>query len=140
MPQYKIKSGDSLSKIAKSQGFTIKQLMAANPSLTDPNKIRAGANLKMPYSASKIGSTKTQGGANVGGSTKPSPYRGMTPTQVKALSKNKRAGAGGMDIAKTKKKTVDKPKSRPANFKKIVNRTKVKELYRTKSPSLGRRK
>ena len=53
MPQYKIKSGDTLSQIAKSKGFTLNQLKQANPQITDLNKIRAGATLKLPYAASK---------------------------------------------------------------------------------------
>ena len=40
MPQYKIKSGDTLSQIAKKKGFTLKQLMAANPNITDANKMK----------------------------------------------------------------------------------------------------
>ena len=88
MPQYKIKSGDTLSQIAKKKGFTLKHLMAANPSITNANKIRAGANLKLPYAASKVGSKKTTG-ATVGGSTKQSPYKGMTRTQMAALQKKK---------------------------------------------------
>ena len=39
MPQYKIKSGDTLSQIAKSKGFSLNQLKAANPNITDLNKI-----------------------------------------------------------------------------------------------------
>ena len=41
MPQYKIKSGDTLSQIAKSKGFTLNQLKSANPNITDMNKIKA---------------------------------------------------------------------------------------------------
>ena len=50
-PQYKIKSGDTLSQIAKNKGFTLNQLKQANPQITDLNKIRAGATLKLPYAA-----------------------------------------------------------------------------------------
>ena len=49
MPQYKIKSGDTLSQIAKSKGFTLNQLKKANPQIADLNKIRAGQTIKMPY-------------------------------------------------------------------------------------------
>ena len=43
---FKIEKGDSLSKISKMTGKSIKEIMAANKDITDPNKIRAGAGLK----------------------------------------------------------------------------------------------
>tara|TARA_R100001510_G_C7651584_1_gene209285 strand:+ start:84 stop:1124 length:1041 start_codon:yes stop_codon:yes gene_type:complete len=43
---FKINPGDSLSKISKMTGKSIKEIMAANKDITDPNKIRAGAGLK----------------------------------------------------------------------------------------------
>jgi len=49
MATYKIKSGDTLSKIAKRLGTTVSAIMAANKdSIKDKNKIRAGATLKLP--------------------------------------------------------------------------------------------
>ena len=45
---YKIKSGDTLSGIAKRRGTTVAKIMAANPSIKDKNKIIAGKSLKMP--------------------------------------------------------------------------------------------
>ena len=45
---YKIKSGDTLSGIAKQRGTTVAKIMAANPSIKDKNKIIAGKSLKMP--------------------------------------------------------------------------------------------
>jgi LysM repeat protein len=132
MPQYKIKSGDTLSQIAKKRGFTLKQLMAANPNITDANKIRAGANLKLPYAASKVGSKKTTG-ATVGGSTKQSPYKGMTKKDMAGLQKKPKAQAKRRKVALTPPPT---PKMKP---KKAIDRMKRKRLYSTKSPSLGRR-
>ena len=132
MPQYKIKSGDTLSQIAKKKGFTLKQLMAANPNITDANKIRAGANLKLPYAASKVGSKKTTG-ATVGGSTKQSPYKGMTRTQMANLQPKKK---GTVKKRKVAMSPPPKPKAKP---KKAIDRMRRKRLYSTKSPSLGRR-
>tara|TARA_S200002703_G_scaffold29129_1_gene24978 strand:- start:523 stop:1602 length:1080 start_codon:yes stop_codon:yes gene_type:complete len=43
---FTIQKGDSLSKISKMTGKSIKEIMAANKDITDPNKIRAGAGLK----------------------------------------------------------------------------------------------
>ena len=44
---YTIKSGDSLSAIAKNLNVSMQDLMSAN-NITDPNKIRAGSTLKVP--------------------------------------------------------------------------------------------
>lgn len=44
---YTIKAGDTLSDIAKANGTTVAAIMAANPSITDPNKIYVGNNLKI---------------------------------------------------------------------------------------------
>ena len=43
-----IKSGDTLSKIAKDAGVSIAEIMKANPDIKDPNKIKAGATLNIP--------------------------------------------------------------------------------------------
>jgi LysM repeat protein len=45
---YTIKSGDTLSKIAKKYGTTVEKLMAANPYITNKNKIFAGKTLQIP--------------------------------------------------------------------------------------------
>ncbi len=47
---YTIKRGDTLSQLASANGTTIQALQAANPQITDPNKIYAGATLKIPGS------------------------------------------------------------------------------------------
>jgi len=44
---YSIKSGDTLSQIAKKQGTTLKALLAANPNIKDANKIRVGQKIKL---------------------------------------------------------------------------------------------
>lgn len=45
---YTIKSGDTLSKIAKQYGTTVDKIMAANPYVTNKNKIYAGKTLQIP--------------------------------------------------------------------------------------------
>ncbi len=81
MPQYKIKSGDTLSQIAKNKGFTLKQLKAANPKITDVNKIRAGATLQLPYAATSLMSRKKDVGTSKRG-----PYSGMTKTEMARMA------------------------------------------------------
>ena len=45
---YLIKPGDTLNSIAKRHGVSLAALLAANPKITDPNKIRAGDVLNLP--------------------------------------------------------------------------------------------
>lgn len=43
-----VQQGDTLGAIAKRSGVSVDQLMAANPNITDPNKIKAGMQLNIP--------------------------------------------------------------------------------------------
>lgn len=45
---YAIASGDTLSKVAKRFGVTIEELLAANPSITNPDKISIGQEIVIP--------------------------------------------------------------------------------------------
>jgi nucleoid-associated protein YgaU len=45
---YRIKKGDTLSTIAKANGITLEELLAANPSIKDPNKISEGQEITIP--------------------------------------------------------------------------------------------
>lgn len=54
MATYKINAGDTLSGIAAKQGTTIQNLMSLNPSITDPNKIQAGASLNLSPVAAPV--------------------------------------------------------------------------------------
>ena len=77
----KVKSGNTLSQIAKSKGITLKALLAANPSIKDANKIRVGQSIKIPAS--------DKGGV----------YKGMSKTEMaKMAMKN-----GGMTMKKKTK-------------------------------------
>ena len=75
----KIKSGDTLSQIAKSKGITLKALLAANPSIKNANQIRVGQNITIPPKA-MMGK----------GAASSNPYKGMTRTQMNMMDvKNK---------------------------------------------------
>ena len=50
---YKIKKGDTLSGIAKANNTTVKKIMDANPSIANPNVIRAGATIQIPGTSVK---------------------------------------------------------------------------------------
>lgn len=55
---YKVKSGDTLSKIAVRHGITLKQLLDVNPQFkTHPNQLQVGEILNLPF---EIGSAPTQ--------------------------------------------------------------------------------
>lgn len=48
MADYIVKPGDSLSRIATAHGLTLARLIAANPSIADPNLIRPGQSISLP--------------------------------------------------------------------------------------------
>jgi|MDSV01.2.fsa_nt_gb hypothetical protein len=74
----KIKSGDTLSQIAKSKGISLKALLSANPNIKNANKIRVGQSIKIP-------------GAEAGKAAKTgNPYKGMGRVQMADMDvKNK---------------------------------------------------
>ena len=45
---YRVKKGDTLSEIAMEHGVTVRDLMRANPSIKDKDKIKAGQVIKIP--------------------------------------------------------------------------------------------
>jgi len=45
---YKVKAGDTLSKIAKRNGITLDQLLKFNPQISNPDKIRVGDVINVP--------------------------------------------------------------------------------------------
>lgn len=49
---YKIKSGDTLSQIAKDNNTTVQAIMDLNPSITNPHEIFAGNTINLPSSGS----------------------------------------------------------------------------------------
>tara|TARA_R110002096_G_scaffold422803_1_gene629542 strand:- start:47 stop:1006 length:960 start_codon:yes stop_codon:yes gene_type:complete len=77
---YSVKSGDTLSQIAKREGISLKDVKAANPNIKDLNKIRAGQKIKLPRMVL----------------SKNTPYKGMTKAEMAALSKVKKKMAGGI--------------------------------------------
>lgn len=72
----KVKSGDTLSQIAKKNGVTLKALLGANPSIKNANKIRLGQSIKLP--------------TNMAGSKSSNPYAGIQRGQMADMDvKNK---------------------------------------------------
>ena len=81
---YSIKSGDTLSQIAKRQGTTLKALLAANPSITNPNKIRIGQKIKM--------SAPVEGRKSV--------YQGLSKSRMAGMAMPKKRATGGKVVKK----------------------------------------
>jgi LysM repeat protein len=96
----KVKSGDTLSQIAKSKGVTLKSLMAANPGIKNANMIRVGQSIKMPTAA---------------GTKSSNPYKGMTKPQMAALrgdtaaKKAKKIAKSNPNVQIRKRKGADLP-------------------------------
>jgi murein DD-endopeptidase MepM/ murein hydrolase activator NlpD len=55
---YTIKSGDTLSIVAKRNGVSLAQLLQANPQITDPNKVKVGQVITLPNGTSSTDNTK----------------------------------------------------------------------------------
>ncbi|MEK9917830.1 MAG: LysM peptidoglycan-binding domain-containing protein [Pelagibacteraceae bacterium] len=63
-----VKSGDTLSGMARKAGVSLKELMAANPSIKNANMIRVGQKIKIPAKSDK------------------KPYEGMSRSEMRAIS------------------------------------------------------
>lgn len=74
---YTIKQGDTLSALAKQYRTTVSDFVRANPTITNPNLIRAGATIKVPSSPVQTTPQPRPVGT-------PSPIR--QPTQNKSVS------------------------------------------------------
>lgn len=67
-----IKSGDTLSAIAKREGTTVNEIMKANPQIKDKNKIQAGASITVPKPApapAAVSGDDDDGGSSSSGGT-----------------------------------------------------------------------
>ena len=51
---YLIKKGDTLSKVAVAHGITLEELLAANPTIKNPNRITEGQQITIPAPSAAI--------------------------------------------------------------------------------------
>jgi len=87
----KVKSGDTLSQIAKSKGLTLSSLMAANPGIKNANEIRVGQSIKMPTGGAKKRAQETAKKKGVyGGTSKPVMSALDRDTAAKRKNRNKK--------------------------------------------------
>ena len=92
-----VRSGDTLSQIAKKYNTSVRQMMAANPSMKNANQIRVGQVLKLPkevITGSSIGKTNN-------------PYQGQSSKEITS-GKSKRETA----TQRLRRKAVAKRKGR----------------------------
>lgn len=113
--KYKIKSGDTLSQIAKKHGTSVKAIMKANPNIKNANKIRAGAGLVIP------GGLKNK--------TK-NPYKGQTSKEITT---------GKMAPAKPKRKLPAMGTRKPKGTG-IFSRLFGSSAKKTNAPSKAKKK
>jgi len=100
----KIKSGDTLSQIAKSKGITLKALLAANPSIKNANQIRVGQTITIPPKGS-------MGKGNVSSN----PYKGMTRNEMAALASDTKENRARLAKQKQTGKTIPRNKNSAGN-------------------------
>ena len=67
-----VKSGDTLSQIAKKYSTSVRQLMAANPGIKNANQIRVGQKIKLP--------NEVKSGSSVGRTN--NPYQGQSSKEI----------------------------------------------------------
>jgi len=88
----KIKSGDTLSQIAKDKGITLKALLGANPKIKNANQIQVGQTINIPDTG------------KITGSASKNPFAGMTRSEMKALQANTNANKAEKIVKKSKGK------------------------------------
>ena len=84
---YTIKSGDTLSAIAKRMGVRLSEIKAANPQIKDLNKIRPGQKIKVPKASIKDSSKSV--------------YEGMSKSEMAKLAMKKKKKSGSKDTFST---------------------------------------
>ena len=105
---YSVKSGDTLSQIAKREGVSLKAIKEANPNIKNLNKIRVGQNIKVP----RIPRSS-------------SPYKGMTKSEMAKIGVDKKL-RGGIALKKLLARKDQTMKSKP-KAKSAANKNAVKK-------------
>ena len=107
MASYKIKSGDTVSQIAKRMGVRVQDIVSSNPNLKDVNKIRVGQSLKIP--AAKTGKNKgSQGPYGRVSQTEMNMMRGKGDEYTRGVRAKMKAGAETSATPKEKAKLGDR--------------------------------
>jgi LysM repeat protein len=111
----KIKSGDTLSQIAKNRGTTLKALLAANPSIKNANSIRVGQSITIPTKQMSPGDAKRN------------PYEGTFRSELKGhddQTQDNKKQANEFSGTGKKKKKFNTARSRAATKNSILRSRK----------------
>ena len=100
---YKVKSGDTLSEIARDKGTTVGKIKKANPNIKNLNKIKPGQTIKIPMPKVK---------------DRKSVYQDLTRAEMKKLAIKKRAGGGLIDPPNPGAAALPRPVRNKMGFKK----------------------
>lgn len=106
MASYKIKSGDTVSQIAKRMGVRIQDIVSANPNLKDVNKIRVGQSLNIP-AAKKGENIGSQGPYGRTSQTEMNMMRGDGESYTRGVRAKMKAGAETSPTPKKAKATKE---------------------------------
>jgi len=113
----KIKSGDTLSQIAKKNNISLRDLLSANPSIKNANQIRVGQSIKLPQTkmvGSSIGATRN-------------PYKGMSKKDMSDLDiKNKSAERQQAVTKRSRVSAMDELKAKAKAPKALPRLGKIK--------------
>lgn len=118
MAGYKIKSGDTLSEIAKKNNMSLKALLGANPGIKNANKIRVGQSIKIP-------STKMMPGSKTD-----NPYKGMSKTQMNMMDVKNKSEKAQQAVTRSMKTQVKDSGSQTSPTKKQADAVKEKKSGR----------
>ena len=90
---YVVRQGDTLSQIARTCGVTLDMLLAANPSITNPNLIRPGQVVNIFYMATSVPPVALPDtGGKSGGAPAPTAVPTVAPVQETIPDTGKRVG------------------------------------------------
>jgi len=117
---YKVKSGDTVSQIAKRMGVRVQDIVAANPNLKDVNKIRVGQSLTIP---------KARTGKNIGSH---GPYGRVSQTEMNMMRKSGEQYTTGVR-AKMKAGAETTPTPKKAKATKAAKDTAAQAMAKAKA-------
>ena len=123
MASYKIKSGDTLTSIAKKYGTTVGALASANK-ITNPNKIYAGSSIVIPGSSSSSKASTSK--------TSTAPKKAVTTNANKPSTATNGIGLGSSFISNALDGGLNLLKNLGSNFSTNANSSNLASIERAK--------
>lgn len=97
--EYTVASGDTLSQIAHKLGVALRELLAANPQVRDPDVIRSGQQLNVPGAAGQASAAGNAGAAAAAGGAGAAAAEGAG-TQQRSSAQGQGLSQRGVDLIK----------------------------------------